>query len=445
LQSNNNHINHAPLTVKPPPQSKRSFQHYVERILVAKAGYFSDQLYRFQALDNDNFQCQPVSTDSKPNLHWLILGREHYFETSKVYPIANKRDLQKAVNFDDNKAPYKGVTLTFIERINEQSHRVTFWVINPKVFTAIACKPWLILPESYVLAKSIGQNVNLATIDCINKSLFIAKTGLGISSGIKSKQINTIDYFAFSTGSPLNNAQNQQLIVEQSQFSSQLHLGLKSMEFQHLAGFFVPRVKTDWKKYPWKFAAMLTGSFFAFYLALSSTWLIYQDHQIEQQLAEQSDKVDKVLLLQKQLSKQQQWQGTLSAPLQQQIPYWNVWPLVLESINAGASVTGLDYKNDKITIHGITNAKATDILAKLSQNMMVIAPAFSTPVRKRRGREEFAISFTLNPKISLDDITKTSAKVSTKVSTKQGKDAPAITAPVVQDNRVKEESNVVAK
>ena len=78
----------------------------LESILASQGGYFSDALYAFKPARESDFELQSVDDKTSLTLRWLIIGREHYFETSKEYPIANKRDLKRALHFDDNKAPF---------------------------------------------------------------------------------------------------------------------------------------------------------------------------------------------------------------------------------------------------------------------------------------------------------------------------------------------------
>ena len=178
-------------------QSTGRSPNLLETILASQGGYLADSLYSFKGTGKSDFELQIVQDNQPSKLRWLILSREHYFETSKEYPIANKRDLVKALRFDDNKAPFEGVTLQHIERINEQSHRVTFWVINPNVLEELNAHPWLVFPESYLLAIALNNNINLATIECLNKTLFISKTGQGIVSGVKNTSGSQFRKFLF--------------------------------------------------------------------------------------------------------------------------------------------------------------------------------------------------------------------------------------------------------
>jgi len=370
--------------------------HLLESIFASQGGYFADTLYAFKPVGQSDFELQSVDDRTSHTLRWLILGREHYFETSKEYPIANKRDLKRALHFDDNKAPFSGVTLQHIERVNEQSHRVTFWVINPNVLKQIACSPWLILPESYLLAKAMHKQVNLATIKCISKTLYISQTGQGICSGVQSQQTPNVESFAFSTGSPLSVNTEQYFTATADNFVGLLIKGLKSLELTMLQGFLVQLNDTNWKTYPWKQAGIIAATVFSAYLMATSAWLVFKQESLDYKISAQKEVINQALSLQKKYQQELQWQQTLSKPLEGTFPYWYTWPTTLEVIAVGSKITAVHYKNNKIIIHGETNkgVKATDVLAKLSDNANVVSPSFSQPVRKRRDKESFAISFS---------------------------------------------------
>ena len=383
-------------------RSVSRLSHLLETILASKGGYLADSLYAFKRTVQNDFTLQAIPSDKPAKLLWLILSREHYFETTKEYPIANKRELKQALRFDDNKAPFEGVTLHHIERINEQSHRVTFWVINPKALAGLPNRPWLIFPESYLLANALKTKVNLATIACLNKTLFISKTGQGLFSGVQSSQTANIESFAFSTGSPINTDSEHHFIAKADDFIGLLITGLKSLNYTHLPNFLVSSDDINWQNYPWKQAGVITSIVLAIYLALSSGWLVVKQQQLEQQLSEQTVEVNQALTLQKAYQLELQWKNLLVEPVKDLFPYWNTWPIVLDAISVGAEFTAIHYENSKIILDGTANdsIKATDVLAKLSENAHVKSPSFSQPVRKYRGKEDFAISFSFAKPLS---------------------------------------------
>ncbi|WP_448246064.1 hypothetical protein [Thalassotalea agariperforans] len=378
-------------------QSKWRLTHLIETVLSSNGGYYADRLYSFQRPDKLNVILQPIENLKLPRISWLVLGREHYFETSKEYPISNKRELKKALQFEENKAPFQGITLQHIERLNEQSHRVTFWVFKTSVLDILSSQPWVVIPESYLLAKALDSGISLAEIESFNKTIFLSKTGQGVASGIQSVQTSTVEQFAFSTGSPVSLTKENFFSSANNEFSALLYRGLKSLALVELQNFFITRKKVNWQDYPWKQAGIITSIVFSVYLAITSAWLILKQYHIEGQLTSQKVQVEQALKLQKQYIEQKEWLQALSKPLLNQVEYWNVWPIVLETISVGVNIKLLQFKNNKIIMSAITNdsIKATDVLANLSKNPYVIAPGFSTPVRNHRGKDEFTITFSL--------------------------------------------------
>lgn len=376
-------------------KTKRFFG-LLEALFASQGGYLANSLYAFKYAENNSVQLKAIASTETAKLRWLILGREHYFETSKEYPIANKRDLKQALKFDDNKAPFKGVTLQHIERVNEQSHRVTFWVINPKILDKLTSSPWLILPESYLLAKALPENINLATIACPDKTLFISRTGQGMFSGIKSPQTPSVESFALATGSPTSVDDEQQYSAKATQFTALLSTGIKSLNVAKLSGFFVNLNNINRLNYPWKQAGVISVLVLTIYLALSSAWLSFEQQHLSQKIIDQKPQVNQALALQKDYQQHLQWQEALAEPLSNAFPYWHTWQIALEAIAVGADINAIHYQNEKIILHGTADSdiKATDVLAKLSENPNVLSASFSQPVRKYRNKEDFVISFS---------------------------------------------------
>jgi hypothetical protein len=370
------------------------FSFLVESIIATQGGYLADELFSLEGKADHSFKFKTVQKNDAVRLRWLILSREHYFETSKVYPIANKKELKQAIRFDDDKAPVDGLTLHYIERIDEQNHRVTFWVLNLKILEAYNLKPWLILPESYVLAHALSDNINIASIDCINKTLFISNTEQGLFTGIQSTQTPDLENFAFSTGSPIS-AEGEKHF-DSNDFINLLSKGLRSLNVKKLQGLVVNLNRVKLNTYPWKLAAVISTTVFTVYLSLSSIWLLYKEHQLTQNIDSQKSQVEQALILQRTYQQQLQWQKLLSAPTDNMLPYWHTWSILFEAIDVGAKFKTLTYRDRTVTLNGTANEtiKATDILAKLSDNPHVQSASFSQSLRVYRGKEDFVISFS---------------------------------------------------
>lgn len=379
----------------------------MENILAAQGGYLTDNLYLFKSDSEKQHKLEKVNSDSTAKLKWLVIGREHYFETSIEYPIANKRELKQALKLDDVKAPYNGITLQLIERTSEQSHRVTFWVIKPDVVNSLNSKPWFIFPESYLLAKAISKDNHLAKIEAINnKVLFLSNTKQANFSGVKSKNIATLEHFVLSTGSPIPVNFSEHFNTKPADFAKLLFKGVKSLDLFLLPNFTAKLSKSTLRELPWKKMLYISTVVFSLYIALTSSWLVFKEKQLSSQIKKQTTQVNQALSLQKEYRKNVKWQKQLSQPFDARLPYWKVWPIILDVLSTGVIFEAIHFQNNQIILHGMTGekTKATDVLAKLSENIYVSDASFSQPVRKVRNKEDFAITFSfsasalLNPK-----------------------------------------------
>jgi len=412
-------------------QSTGRLTSITERLLMSRGGYLADKLYCFKR--ESNKLLLQVETKHKNNkLHWLILAREHYFETSKEYPIANKKDLAQALRFEDNVAPFQGVTLKHIQRLDEQTHKVTFWVINPLALVGLPSQPWIILPESYLLAKSLSKKQNIAEIARITTPIYIARIGADITSGVQSLHTPDLESFAIASGSAFEQQSNtgapasaREAMIESDKdndFSTLLYQGLKTTNIVELKNFiltFTPST-ISWKSYPWKKASLLSVAVLALYLVLSSSWLLFEEYRVEQQLLMQADQVNEALALQKTYQQQLQWQQQLSLPFDDLKPYWNTWQVFLNIIATGAEIKSVQFKKGEITLRGKAKkeAKATDVLVKLNAIDYIDSPKFISPVRNFRGQEEFSISFGFSKQVA-KQVIKQVAKPVTKQSPNQ--------------------------
>lgn len=290
---------------------------------------------------------------------------------------------------------------------------MTFWVVNPESLTGLSIKPWLIFPESYLISLGLAEGIEVAEIPRVNNTLFISKTGKRLTSGLQSVNTPNLQNFCFSTGSALT-AQNSQIFSAQhNDLSALIYQGLKSLPLSQWQAFTLKKQSKGANQFPWKAASILSGLLLTLYLTISSVYLVYQEQQLQQQLQAQTQQVNEALSLQKKYNKEKQWQAQLVTPLQQSTAHWQVWPIALDAIKVGAKVQTILYKHGVFRVNGQTDkgVKATDVLAKLSENPNVELPKFASPVRARHGQEKFAITFALKSPInSADEVNNGSKK-----------------------------------
>jgi hypothetical protein len=360
-----------------------------DSILATTGGYLSDRLYHLKSLDKREFQL--VEPHSARRLFWLIIGREHYFETTREYAIANRRELKKALGFDHSQVPFPGTKINWIEPIEEQRFRVTTWVIRPDVLSALPMRPWILLPESLVLAQAITTGT--ARIERSGATLFVTGLQNGIASGLASSHIPTLEAFAYRVGATLD-ANNVTNVSDEAHFSHLLSVGLFKCRGSQLGSCFLGPERRTFANYPWRRAGILSSVVFAAYLALSSAWLLLQEWRLDQGLAGQGGDVKHALTQQQNYLDLQQQIATLSKPLQAGKPYWQIWPVVLELLKSKAQLSGIEYKSGEVTIRG-TAEKTTELLSRLNELPNVFSPGLAAPITSNQGREDFAIRFYL--------------------------------------------------
>lgn len=364
-------------------------------LIASQGGYLSDSLY---ALKNSSGVLEPTKQSDEVDFNpvWLIVGRQHYFETTKEYPIANLKDVKQAIELDDSVAPYDGVKLYKIERIDDKKHRATLWVIPKTLLEKFASKPFFIFPESYLFSLASNSQSETFSVEIADRQLFISKNNNGLYSAVKSQNIPSLQSFAVSTGD-FSEGLLAGSVYQKEESLSLLRTGLKKLLLSNFTAFALPRDKKSWRDYPWKSISAICTFSLIFYLGSVSTWLVYKDWQLSSAIEEMRSRTSTSLNAQKAYQKELGDLEHLNMPIEQAEDYWQVWPLVILIGQSGTEVRAVQYKNQAYTIRGTSakDKKATEVLAQISAYQNVSSASFSQPVREYRGREEFVITLNI--------------------------------------------------
>lgn len=371
-----------------------------------RAAYLSDVLYRFSE-SNNSLSLVAASNvkgiNSAPRL--LILGREHYFETSKLYPIANRSEVKKAALLDDISAPYTGKRLFSIHKVDEQSHRVNFWIIPNSVIEQYGDSVKIVLPESYVWAKSIEQQDNFININCTNRSLIVYNGKRKLSSGLIGKGIRSVGEFALVSG--LSQPDENEVFITADNQCKYLVSGLKNITVEQWPGFWLSAQGEKKANFPWRAIVSTTMACGIVYLLITSGWILYKDNQLNTELDSQRLAINEALDSQKDYLNIQQQNALLAEPLSSQEPHWRVWLVVKEIASTGAKIRAIDYRFQKVTIDASTakGSSATSVLELLTNNPLITDAHFSKPISRSLGQEVFSIRFSLAASELVDENT----------------------------------------
>ena len=361
----------------------------LDSILAATGGYLADRLYSLRDMGKRQFSLEVAASCHRT--YWLIIGREHYFETSKEYSISSRRDLKKALALEQSQVPFPGSRLDWIEPIDAQRFRVTTWVIRPEALSALRIRPWVVIPESLLLAQSILTGT--AMISRFGSTLFVKGLQTGIASGLASAHIPTLEAFAYRVGATLD-ADNIVEVDDTEHFLRLLSLGLSKCSVTQLSSCFLGPERKSFTDYPWQAAGVLSSIVFAGYLALSSAWLLMQEFRLDRGLESQGPAVTLALSQQQRYLNLQQQIAVLSKPVNASKPYWELWPVLLDVLKTNARLTSVEYKAGEVTMRGVID-KTTTLLSRLSELPNVYNAGPAAPITSNPDGEDFSIRFYL--------------------------------------------------
>jgi hypothetical protein len=312
----------------------------------------------------------------------VLLGREHYVERRRRYPIAARRDLDAVLRQELAGAP---PTLTLIAAPQDDRREVTFYEIKPEASERLGRALWVV-PESLAVAATLAAG-EVASVERHGLRYFVAANGVSQPAG---GALATADLFALASG--LDAGRNAEL--GETGLRERLLDGLRRLPASAWLRLRLPsqrrRLQVEWKP-----VAMLVAAVLGVYLTLASGYLMLTRHARESELASLGGEVENLLAAQRDVDRMLAEQQGLAAVMAERRSTYRLWQVASVAWGKGAELIGVELLDDQLVVRG--NAPvATDVLAAVSAIPGVAEARFSSPVRTgRQGREEFAISLSL--------------------------------------------------
>jgi hypothetical protein len=315
----------------------------------------------------------------------VVLGREHYLERRKSYPVRSWRDLHRVLREELSGAP---PTLTLIGPVIEDRREVTFFELLPGRLERAGRAVWLV-PESVPLALTLpAQQVAVVRRDGL--SYFLADSGV---SQIAGGAVVTPALFAMAAGLDPDRAA---LELDRNQASARLWAGLRRLGLAAWLRLLTPAMSFD-LGLAWRPLAPVAGAGLVGYLLLASGYLSFTETLRQRELAALGPEVDSLLRTQHEVERLSLEQGGLARVLRDRQPSYPVWRVAAQAWQHGASLEAVSLVDGSVTLRG-TAAAATEILAALAADPGVSDARFGAPVRQLGGREEFVITLKLTGK-----------------------------------------------
>lgn len=353
-------------------------------------GYYDGHLYK---LVSEGGTPKWRSVSDKQFKPWiLIVGRAYYEEQAKIYPIDNRREVSKLVSLELEQRSGDCTFMTFPVRDGKIS--ANSWHFGSQSLTqeqlSLIRSAKIRIPESAILAWN-APLLSPVVYQCPNHRLFTVNTQKGVVSSLQGGLIQGLDSFAIASGIALTTS---------SERSSVDHVeaivrGLPALLLNHPSAFIqTAQTQGDWQT---NLNRLVIGAMLgtACYLGLSSGYLMWREHQIDSQMAQQQAKVSQSLSIQseyQQLVAQLEGQHSFIDSQQATTGFWQV----LEPVLQKSRLRTIRYRNGRYQLNGEAD-KATEIIELLNLNPEVKDAKFDTQTRKSRKKEVFLISFLIEP------------------------------------------------
>ena len=321
----------------------------------------------------------------------LVVGREHYFESTRDYPIGHLRDLKSLLKNASWSFPYDGVLFNKIERLNEQSHRVTSWVIDKKILDGLGFSPIWIIPESACLECFAGES--LVELDRLGKKIFVLATKDGLRSSLGNEE-------AFLQANVPNSKARKFIAGDGNRFddhaaAEMLLLGIGRTFSQWVQLFFYGLRSKSLSSLSPILGLKLSAVACLCYLMITSAALLAASSWVDYRLDVSTKSAGAAMSYRAKMNDLGKRLESLNLKVKDHYPFWVTWDVLIDLDGVGVTFRSINSSANDVTYY-LTAPKATDILSWLSKDARIASAEFSIPVRQSPAGEEFAVKVTFS-------------------------------------------------
>lgn len=344
-----------------------------------------------QALDA---RFQPYPARKAGSARIIILGRQHYFETRKTYPVHTLKELRAAISLDAPELSPWPAAQPVYQVVSRQpgQMRVNIWFPNPAIAARLA-KAWLVIPESLLIARaSCNRLLHIQA----PQPWFLYTSESGLITSQQAKGLYA-DQNVFAGLTPLD--ADQMHVVPQREIWSFYHQGILKLSSQDIAGLWVAQQRLalpDAARL--KTLSTLAAALFIVYTGASSAWLVYTKNQLEQAVSSTRANTDAELALESELEQMAARHTQLSQALTTGTSSALALAVYPHFSGQVSQLQRLGFTGQQVELSVVTPS-ATDLLETLSDNPAITRVSFSGPVQgNRRGNgDQATLVFGLRP------------------------------------------------
>jgi hypothetical protein len=330
------------------------------------------------------------STKTPDTADCLIVGKEHYSEQNRAFPIQSRRALTKILALES--ANSDGVMLYAIGRYDDGQRNVVCWKIKPQTIAALGFKPQFILPESVLLL--FGQSNQLFTVTrdkstywyieregqfrCAQKKGLIANAQMFLASAGLSAQTDTVDVGDDNYADLLMTPFSSVLMGNFGGFNA----GLRSLK------------EVDWKQHL-KFSGISATLLIVAYFSLTSLYLSKKYQSVKETSVVLTKQTKEVFEIKKLLGRAESKSSQL-AQVTEQVTAPNVmWRFVSPLVLRGIVITRIGLSPDGVFSITADADKATEVLEFIKSDPVVVEPQFRGQTSIIKKKERFSVAFKI--------------------------------------------------
>lgn len=321
---------------------------------------------------------------------FLIIGKDHYKEVDKRYPVSNVKDLKDILKYQTSNADMFDSPKFF------EDHTIlpTIELDREAKAQVEECRWTVWLPESWVL--NFPRN-ELFYVVRANVELFALKLADKLMLSPLKGPFKSKSYFLMSTGASEN---VQEHSLNQKQYTETLVRGIESisqamwlniLKSQH----FKSKIATsfDW-------LSAVTGSLVGILLFQGVYWgvLSFQEASLDNEISKQN--VTQVVRLQKQFEESKMALSRIQNGGFDKLKIANLWDVMLMLMESKVNLIRINSIGEEFELH-LDSGDATNTLESLRKSVLVKDVRFSTPVRQSGARETFGVVLTVKTRADL--------------------------------------------
>ena len=312
-----------------------------------------------------------------------VLGREHYDERRRTYPVAGWRDLRRVLRQEPG---LDRGTICVIGPLVEDHREVVFYEPRPGALDGTGRALW-VLPESLLLARLLPDDA-VANVERAGFRYFLAPDGRSqpVAGAIVSPELFLLAV-GMDSATRILDWGGASRAVDPLRALSRVPLRA------WIAGFRGPEVAAA--QIPWRALGTLVAAALVVHLGIASAYLSFTTRAREHELGGLGGEVAALLKQQRQVERMSAEKAAIGTLLRERHPAHEPWRIAAVAWGHGAQIARLNFVDGVLTVTGTAPA-ATDVLAALAATPGVSEAKFVAPVRREQAdREEFSISMRI--------------------------------------------------